>query len=163
MPSAHLSRVGGSGNRTPDLLQRRPGRTPPHHQPFTPLSGLALVERMGVSPAPSSVTGLDSKFIHGKTACQSTSGKPGAHSASLNTPRCMPGPWQPTLMQTAQGWMGALKRAPRLPSRHGLKYSPRAPQPCTCTHSKIQDCGSLQMWILTALLRLPPCHFEKFR
>ena len=34
MPLAHFSRVGRSGNRTPDLLRSRPERIPLHHQPI---------------------------------------------------------------------------------------------------------------------------------
>ena len=31
-PLAHFSRTGGYGNRTPDLLRRKPRRKPLHHQ-----------------------------------------------------------------------------------------------------------------------------------
>ena len=33
-PLAHFSRTGGYGNRTPDLLRRKPRKKPLHHQPF---------------------------------------------------------------------------------------------------------------------------------
>ena len=33
MPLAHFSRIGGNGNRTPDLLHGRPEYVPIHHQP----------------------------------------------------------------------------------------------------------------------------------
>ena len=34
MPLAHFSRIGGYGNRTPDLLHGRPEYVPLHHQPI---------------------------------------------------------------------------------------------------------------------------------
>ena len=33
-PLAHFSRTGGYGNRTPDLLRRKPREKPLHHQPL---------------------------------------------------------------------------------------------------------------------------------
>ena len=34
MPLAHFSRIGGYGNRTPDLLHGKPEDVPLHHQPY---------------------------------------------------------------------------------------------------------------------------------